>query len=625
MAKFGISNDNGAAEVIDEAPGSDTGQRALAVRVISSLAGGEGGGGTQYAEDSASAGGEQVTMAGVVRKDSGTSLVDTDGDRTELQVDSSGNLRVNVAAGGGAGGTSSTDDSAFTPGAGSGTPVMGFADEASPDSVDEGDVGVVRMTLTRALHVNLRDASGNELAVGGGTQYDEDTAATAAEKVTMAGVVRKDTAASMVDTDGDRTELEVDGSGRLWVNASGAAVPVTDNGGALTVDDGGSTLSIDDGGGSITVDGTVSVSEPVTVDGTVDTELTTADLDTGGGTDTRAVVGLVSAESGGGTLVGSANPLPISDAGGSITVDDGGSSLTIDGTVTVTEPVSVDDNGGSLTVDASDLDIRNLNPTDDIVQVRGAAADGAAVAGNPVLVAGQDGTNAQSLSTNASGHLNIADGGNSITVDGTVSVTEPVSIDDNGGSITVDGTVTVTDGLNIEGDVAHDTGDSGNPVKQGAKAIAHGANPTAVAASDRTDLYANRAGIPFTIGGHPNIVTREYVATGAQTDDPIITVSTGAKIVVTSILVVVDNATTVDVGVRIGFGTANVPTVPTDGNTVDGVVLTHPGIAAGSGIGRGDGSGILAIGADNEDLRITNEAPTSGSLRAIVTYYTIES
>ncbi len=46
----------------------------------------------------------------------------------------------------------------------------------------------------------------------------------------------------------------------------------------------------------------------------VDTELTTADLDTGAGTDTRAVVGLALAESGGALLVGSAHPVPISAA-----------------------------------------------------------------------------------------------------------------------------------------------------------------------------------------------------------------------------------------------------------------------------------------------------------------------
>lgn len=47
--------------------------------------------------------------------------------------------------------------------------------------------------------------------------------------------------------------------------------------------------------------------------------------------------------------------------------------------------------------------------------VTGAAADGAAVTGNPVLVAGQDGTNAQSLHTDTAGNLitvgPVADGG----------------------------------------------------------------------------------------------------------------------------------------------------------------------------------------------------------------------
>jgi hypothetical protein len=61
---------------------------------------------------------------------------------------------------------------------------------------------------------------------------------------------------------------------------------------------GGSAVNIQDGGNSITVDGMVAVSGTVTVD----SELTTADLDTGAGTDTRAVVGVVLAASGGGAL-----------------------------------------------------------------------------------------------------------------------------------------------------------------------------------------------------------------------------------------------------------------------------------------------------------------------------------
>lgn len=94
-------------------------------------------------------------------------------------------------------------------------------------------------------------------------------------------------------------------------------------------------------GQSVSISGSVSVTQgtsPWVVSGTVDTELTTADLDTGAGTDTRAVVGLVLAASGGGVLVGSANPMPISDNGGSITID---GSVSISGAVDTELPTPV--------------------------------------------------------------------------------------------------------------------------------------------------------------------------------------------------------------------------------------------------------------------------------------------
>lgn len=51
-------------------------------------------------------------------------------------------------------------------------------------------------------------------------------------------------------------------------------------------------------------------------------------------------------------------------------------------------PLNVIVDSGAITCSATDLDIRNLNATDDIVQVRGAAASGAAKAGNPVQIGG---------------------------------------------------------------------------------------------------------------------------------------------------------------------------------------------------------------------------------------------
>lgn len=198
-----------------------------------------------------------------------------------------------------------------------------------------------------------------------------------------------------------------------------------------------------------------------------------------------------------------------------------------------------------------------------------------------------------------------------VTEDSAVAIKTAVEIMDDWDNAT-------SDGASVSGDVAHDAADAGEPIKVGMKAIAHGSNPTAVAASDRTDWYANRHGVPWVIGGHPNIVTIEAAYTAAQTDAAIVTVGAGLKIVVTRCSFVCDNANTVDVGVRIGFGAVNTP-------TTTGVILSHPGVAAGSGVVEGSGAGILGVGADGEDLRITCEVPTTGSCRVIVSYFTIES
>lgn len=180
--------------------------------------------------------------------------------------------------------------------------------------------------------------------------------------------------------------------------------------------------------------------------------------------------------------------------------------------------------------------------------------------------------------------------------------------------------VNTNGGLDIAGDVAHDTADSGNPIKVGAKAIAHSANPGAVAAGDRTDLYANRAGVLFTIGGHPNTVTLKHTdITTAVTDAAIITISAGTKIVVTRLSVTLDSASTVFPLVRIGFGATNTP-------TTTGVLASHGGVPAGGGFTIGDGSGILGIGGDGEDLRVTTTGNATGNgLHITVSYYTIES
>ena len=177
------------------------------------------------AEDAAHVTGDAGIQSLAVRNDSDTSLAGTTGDYTPLQVDSNGYLKVNIKAGAGSGGTASTDDAAFTAGSGSGTPMMGFV---TSDLVDSGDVGVIGMLANRQVKVTLYDSAGAELAVGGGTQYDEDTAHVSGDKLTMAGAVRRDTAASGVSTDGDRATLNVNANGLLWT-VVGAALPAGTN------------------------------------------------------------------------------------------------------------------------------------------------------------------------------------------------------------------------------------------------------------------------------------------------------------------------------------------------------------------------------------------------------------
>jgi hypothetical protein len=174
--------------------------------------------------------------------------------------------------------------------------------------------------------------------------------------------------------------------------------------------------------------------------------------------------------------------------------------------------------------------------------------------------------------------------------------------------------------------IAHDAVNTANPSLLGGHALAHGTNPTAVAAGDLTRLYANRAGVPWVIGGHPNVVCRAnrvLDSDGAQTDAALIPViSAGTKIVITQLWTRADKNNTGNVAVKIGFGAANVPTPALAG--VAGLLMDED-LGAGDGHQIGNGAGIVAIGGDGEDFRITCDDPAGGALYVGYSYYTIES
>ena len=145
-------------------------------------------------------------------------------------------IRVSLVAGGAAGGTSMTDDAAFTPAASALTPIGGFCDETSPDSVDEGDAGVVRMSANRNLYVQVRDAAGNERGlnidasgnIGADIQgdYAEDSPHNTEDVGLFVLAVRNDSGSVMAH-DGDYIPFMADPSGNICT--ASRVLPVVTN------------------------------------------------------------------------------------------------------------------------------------------------------------------------------------------------------------------------------------------------------------------------------------------------------------------------------------------------------------------------------------------------------------
>lgn len=184
-------------------------------------------------------------------------------------------VQVSIVGGAGSGGTSMTDDAAFAPGSGGVTPIAGVY-QSTPDTVNDGDAGALRMTQSRSLMVTLETPAGDSamddtndavrvnLVAGGGSggtsQADRSAFVEGTGVLTPIGGVLNDTIAA------DPTENTV-GAVRITAkaglhsnlrNVAGAetgvlAVP-------LRVDPVGTTAQpITDNSGSLTVDGSVTL------------------------------------------------------------------------------------------------------------------------------------------------------------------------------------------------------------------------------------------------------------------------------------------------------------------------------------------------------------------------------
>ncbi len=350
-------------------------------------------------EDAAHTTADVGVMALAVQQTADAALADTTGDYAPLQVDDTGYLKVNVKAGGGTGGTSATDDAAFTAGSGSGTPAMGFF---SVDTVDSGDVGVLAMDASRRLLVSIE---ADNVGIGGGTQYTEDEA-TANPIVGTATLIERDDALTTVTpVEGDWIGLRGSAEGALWTQDFNSDAILADTTAILA-----DTASIDTN--MATVAGAVTGTE-------MQVDIVTSALPTGAAT--------------------AANQLA---DGHNVTVDNASIAVTNGGTFVVQE------DGAALTA---------LQLLDDVVATLGtstyleATTKGNIIGAvrNDTLAALADTDNEIApLQVNASGALYIQEGaaldvsGATVTVDGS-GVTQPVS-----------GTITETNSAAILADTA---------------------------------------------------------------------------------------------------------------------------------------------------------------------------
>lgn len=469
------------------------------------------GGPTQYAEDTAHASGDLgFQFLGVRNDNASNTFAGSNGDYSPVSTDQYGKL--------------------FT---------VSERVHNTPHTVS--DIGSFVLAVRNDNAVNSAATANNTYAsisvdeygkVYGAENKQEDTAHTSGQTGSFVLGVRNDSNAAMTSTDGDYSPIAV--------NANGA-VAINDGGNSITVD--GSVTS--------TISGTVSVSVDADTVGLA-TEATLLNVDTNTKEIARAtkLEDDPSVDGDRGMFVlavrNDANAVVTDTDGdysqisvnskGAVAINDGGNSITVDGTVSVSGTVTV---SGTVAATQSGTWILGANSGVDIGDVTVNNAGGASA-------------------------VNIQDGGNSITVDGTVAATQSgtwilgansgvdigdvtinnaggasaVNIQDGGNSITVDGTVAATQSgtwnVVAAGDVAHDTADSGNPVKIGFQAET--SLPTAVASNDRSNGVSDRYGRQLVGHIDPGMQTWEsFNATSTQTGATIWQPTAGNRIAITYI------------------------------------------------------------------------------------------
>lgn len=336
-------------------------------------------------------------------------------------------------------------------------------------------IDAVALDTRHATFVNDKvDVSGSTVNISGAISatidysYAEDSVHVSGDKGAFVLAVRNDAATVLTSNNGDYSPVAVDSAGRVLTigpltDAQLRATPVPISG----------TVTVTDGSGPITVDGTVSISgtvgvtqstSPWVVSGTVTSNQGTSPWVTSLDATTLAALESITVQ----------NP----SGAGAVNIQDGGNSITVDGTVAISGTVAVTQSTSPWVVSGTVTD--STAKAEDVPATTGDL-------GIPILAVRNDTAASKTsndgdysmLATDAAGRIGIADLGGSITVDGTVAVTQStspwvtsldattlaalesitvqnpggasaVNIQDGGNSITVDGTVSISGTVTVD-------------------------------------------------------------------------------------------------------------------------------------------------------------------------------
>lgn len=227
--------------------------------------------------------------------------------------------------------------------------------------------------------------------------------------------------------------------------------------------------------------------------------------------------GIVFDDAGTITFVSDSNPLPV--------------SATIDTTGLAT---SAKQDTGNTSLASIDGKITAVNTGD--VTISAALPAGTNAIGKLAANSGVDVGDVTINNSTGASAVNIQDGGNSITVDSPVGTPTFVRLSDGSAAIS---TLPVslasvpshavtnagTFAVQASGNVAHDSVDSGNPVKTGG--MAKTANPTAVSDGDRANFITDKLGKQIVVGAIRDLKGQQKTTiTSSTTETTIVTAVT---------------------------------------------------------------------------------------------------